>query len=150
MSSALVVDDSPMICRILSLILQTKGYTVQTVGHGGLALDILRRSREGKIVLLDLCMPRVDGRDVLAAVAEDEALAARHVIIMVTAAYVAATTGDVAALRNYLCVPLVTKPFKPQQIIDEVVEADQRLRDRQQGIWTPGGICIAANQTGES
>jgi two-component system response regulator (stage 0 sporulation protein A) len=131
MPTALVVDDSKLICMMLTFILKEQGYAVQTVEHGGYALDILRRSTESLVVMLNLAMPVMDGEAVLEAVAEDETLAARHVFVMVTAGEERAGSGRVAALRDYLGVPLVPKPFKPQHIITAIDEAMQRRRDRQ-------------------
>src|SRR5262245_24816600 len=123
----LVVDEYPGISELLREALTSEGYTVQTVEPGGPALDVLRASREGMVVLLGLLMPNVDGEAVLEAVASDETLAARHAIIMVTASPRRASTGRVAELRQRLGVPLVEKPFNLSQLLDAVEEASARL-----------------------
>jgi CheY-like chemotaxis protein len=133
----LVVDDNPRIRKLLCTVLTMEGYTViQTVEHGGPALDILRASREGLVVLLGLLgllgllMPCVDGEDVLEAVASDEVLTAHHAFVMVTASARRASTGRVAELRERLGVPLIEKPFTIYQILDAVEEASARLTQR--------------------
>jgi two-component system, cell cycle sensor histidine kinase and response regulator CckA len=59
----LVVDDEPMIRRLMGLILEEEGFTVLSAEDG---LDAIRvsQSHEGEIDLLvsDLSMPRMDGQ----------------------------------------------------------------------------------------
>ncbi len=61
--SVLVVDDSPGICRTLSLILRKKGFEVTCAMDGQDALD---RSRERAFdrILLDIRLPGIDGVEV--------------------------------------------------------------------------------------
>ncbi|HEX5441790.1 MAG TPA: response regulator [Ktedonobacterales bacterium] len=149
MPSALVVDEDVGIRKLLTFVLREYDYSVQAAAHGGYALDILRRSGEGMIVTLGLVMPIVNGAAVLEAVAEDETLAARHVFIMVTGCTPGAESGRVAALRNYLGVPLLPKPFTLEQIDEAITEAARRMYDRQ-GWYTAGGVFFAAKSAGES
>ena len=125
MSSVLVVDDDVAIRKMLSEVLTLEGYTVQTAEHGGIALEMMRASRDRLVVLLGLVMPYVDGEAVLEAVAADEALATCHAIIMVTASN--ASMGRVAELRERLGVPLIPQPFKVEEILDAVEAAAARL-----------------------
>lgn len=124
---ALVVDDDTTVRRLLSELLEIEGYRVETAEHGGPALDVMRSSPDRLIVLLGLAMPYVNGQQALEAVAADQALAARHAIIMVTGSTYAAKTGPVAALRAELDVPLIPKPFTPHDILEAVEQAAARL-----------------------
>lgn len=56
----LVVDDSEMIVKTASLLLEEEGYSVRTAYNGKEALDRVY-SRMPDVILLDLMMPCMDG-----------------------------------------------------------------------------------------
>ncbi len=62
----LVVDDEPHICSFIELALTDERYSVITAQNGIAALDILR-ARRTSVVLLDLQMPKLSGRELLSA-----------------------------------------------------------------------------------
>ncbi|MEJ2722099.1 MAG: response regulator [bacterium] len=62
--SILVVDDDEKVLEILGKSLGRKGYDVHTAGSGGEALDCYDRQAPD-VVVLDLMLPDMDGRDVL-------------------------------------------------------------------------------------
>ena len=57
---ALVVDNSPVIRRIVSSVLEKEGWLVQTAENGLEALDFIASRRPG-IIFTDLIMPKIDG-----------------------------------------------------------------------------------------
>ncbi len=57
---ALVVDNSPVILKIVSKTLEDVGYSVQTAGDGLEALDLLMEFPPD-IIFTDLVMPKIDG-----------------------------------------------------------------------------------------
>ena len=62
-SLVLVVDDEPNICNVLRRILEREGYQVLTAPDGEAALQLIRQ-HEPDVILLDLMMPGIDGREV--------------------------------------------------------------------------------------
>lgn len=71
MASILVVDDEPAICSLMTVFLTGEGYWVRTAANGQQALAALARGPLPDLILLDLCMPVMPGRAVLAAVRAD-------------------------------------------------------------------------------
>ncbi|RMF62549.1 MAG: sigma-54-dependent Fis family transcriptional regulator, partial [Bacteroidetes bacterium] len=69
-STILVVDDEASIRRTLREILEYEGFAVEDAEHGEEALAKLRAQRYD-LVLLDVKMPRMDGLEVLAVMAEE-------------------------------------------------------------------------------
>ncbi len=59
----LVVDDESHICDILRRILQAEGYRVITAKEGTTALELIENEKPD-VVLLDIIMPGIDGREV--------------------------------------------------------------------------------------
>lgn len=57
---ALVVDNSPVIRRVVSSVLEKEGWSVQTAENGLEALDYIE-SRRPDIIFTDLIMPKIDG-----------------------------------------------------------------------------------------
>lgn len=63
----LIVDDEPEIRRILQRYLSSRGYEVQTVQDAEGALVAIRNTRPG-LVLLDICLPGMDGLDLMSQI----------------------------------------------------------------------------------
>ena len=70
MISVMVVDDEPMTRRVVRLALENAGYEVATAGDGAEALKILR-DRRFDVLVTDLNMPRMDGRELCEAIAAE-------------------------------------------------------------------------------
>jgi CheY-like chemotaxis protein len=64
----LVVDDDPLVRQLLQDVLQDEGYVVTVADGGRVGLEVLRVARERQepfdVVLTDLGMPEMDGREV--------------------------------------------------------------------------------------
>lgn len=127
----LVVDDDHSIRETLRLLLEDDGYPVAEAGNGMDALALLRDNGVSYIVLLDLSMPQLDGAGLLGIVAEDPDLARRHSFILMTADTRAMSSLFAAHLAR-LSVPLLSKPFDMDHLLDLVDEARMRLAASQQ------------------
>jgi signal transduction histidine kinase/CheY-like chemotaxis protein/HAMP domain-containing protein len=70
----LVVDDDPLVAKVLRDTLKADGHDVVTANGGQAGIDVFRASRAAnnpfELVMTDLGMPYVDGRKVAAAVKE--------------------------------------------------------------------------------
>jgi len=95
---------------------------VDVVTDGVQALEHLRRADEPpSLMLLDLNLPRMDGREVLAAVKGDPDLKSIPVIILTTSS----APPDVAFAYRHHANSYVRKPLG----LDRLVEAAQSIRD---------------------
>lgn len=56
----LVVEDEPLLARVLGYLLEEAGFGVTVAPHGGAAIDTLR-TQTFALVVTDLMMPEVDG-----------------------------------------------------------------------------------------
>lgn len=63
----LVVDDEPSLVAVLEPVLGAAGYRVTTAMDGGAALAAAE-SGEPDVILLDLGLPDIDGKDVISAI----------------------------------------------------------------------------------
>jgi two-component system, cell cycle sensor histidine kinase and response regulator CckA len=68
-ATILVVDDEPVVSRLVSRYLTHIGYQVVEASSGELALGVVRRRRPPiDVVLSDIVMPEIDGLELAAAV----------------------------------------------------------------------------------
>src|SRR5438034_2330125 len=64
MASILVVDDERLICELLQVVLSSQGHEVILASTGEQALELFSKRRP-RLTLLDICMPGLDGIEVL-------------------------------------------------------------------------------------
>jgi len=61
----LIVDDDPLVCRLLEIRLKSLGFpNITSVNEGRVAIEVIL-SRHPDIVLLDITIPDIDGLEVL-------------------------------------------------------------------------------------
>jgi two-component system, chemotaxis family, response regulator Rcp1 len=112
----LLIEDSPGDIR---LTLEAFGYEnpsadIFVVKDGIEAMDFLRRGRiRPDLILLDLNMPKMDGRQVLAAIKEDESLKSIPTVILTTSDAEADIMKSYQLQANsYLCKPVDFSAFE--------------------------------------
>src|SRR5438309_8673448 len=64
MATILVVDDERLICELLHVVLSSQGHEVLIASNGEQALSLFAKRRP-RLTLLDICMPGLDGIEVL-------------------------------------------------------------------------------------
>jgi DNA-binding response OmpR family regulator len=112
-SSILFVDDEPGIQSFVSRALSTAGYAIDCAQNGAEAIS-LASTGEYCLVILDLVMPDVDGRDVLAAVLRAHPDQAVLVLSCVDDVTTKVACLDLGA-QDYL-----TKPFSLDELLARV------------------------------
>ncbi|NLB06290.1 MAG: response regulator, partial [Desulfobulbaceae bacterium] len=94
---ALIVDNSPVICKVLRYVLEAEGCTVDTAQDGLEALDCIA-ARRPDLIVTDLIMPRIDGGKLCAIVRNTPELRDIFLIVLSGVAMEdAAGTCDLAA-----------------------------------------------------
>jgi putative two-component system response regulator len=79
----LVVDDNPMFCRVLDRLLRREGFAPYFAENGVAALTKLTASSDvlPKVIICDLHMPLMNGRELIARLKEDPRF--KHIPIIV-------------------------------------------------------------------
>src|SRR4029077_16778179 len=77
----LVVDDDPVIQKLLAVNFEMEGYRVVTASDGAEALDRIA-SDHPNLAVLDVMMPRVGGLDVVRALRADPATSTMPIILL--------------------------------------------------------------------
>jgi CheY-like chemotaxis protein len=80
-SSVLVVEDEHELRELIAHWLETRGYHVTEAADGADAVELLEAGLEPDVILLDLTMPRMDGRAFLEWLRASPKHAHRRVIV---------------------------------------------------------------------
>ena len=115
--AVLVADDDPDILSIVSMSLETQGYTVYKATNGREAVD-LAKEHHPDLVLMDMMMPIVSGYE---AVGELKADATTKDITIVGLSAKAMAT-DMERATDVGIDGYITKPFRVAQVL-RVVES---------------------------
>jgi len=125
----LVVDDEPKIVRLARDYLEKNGFRVVTAGDGPSALAMARRERPD-LVVLDLLLPGLDGREVCRILRRESDVP----IIMLTAL---SEESDQIVGLEIGADDYIVKPFSPRALVARVRAL---LRRAQGGIKAPAII----------
>ncbi|MCH8080556.1 MAG: response regulator, partial [Proteobacteria bacterium] len=112
-ASLLIVDDNEVNISLISrYIKKHEGYTLTTAGGGDQALELIQK-QSFDVVLLDLKMPGVSGRDVLETVRQSYSLS-QLPIIMLSAEEDSSAAVDTLQLgaNDYVVKPIDFKTLK--------------------------------------
>jgi len=111
----LVADDDPDILSIVSMSLETQGYTVYKAANGREAVD-LAKHHHPDLVLMDMMMPIVSGYEAVAELRADAAT--RDITIVGLSAKAMAT--DMERATDVGIDGYITKPFRIAQVLTVV------------------------------
>jgi chemotaxis family two-component system response regulator Rcp1 len=120
----LLVEDSPGDVRLIREALKENKIinTLNVVDDGVKAMAFLRKKGEyakkprPDVILLDLNLPKMDGRDVLAAIKQDEDLKRIPVVILTTSN----SDKDILNAYNLHANCYITKPLDMDQFVHVV------------------------------
>jgi CheY-like chemotaxis protein len=110
--TVLVVDDEPVLRTIVRETLPEEGYAVIEAADGSVMLEIMARERPD-LVLMDVMMPGVDGREAYRALRSREDLPDVPVVMMSAGVQPIRLDPSIAAFLR--------KPFDVAQLVELVV-----------------------------
>jgi DNA-binding response OmpR family regulator len=113
--TVLIVDDDPVVRRMLQLTFESEGFLVATAADGVEALSDIR-AEPPAIIVLDIMMPKLDGMKVMRELKSDDAL--RHIPVILLSAK--ATSLDIEVGLKGGAADYVTKPCDPIDLVDRV------------------------------
>jgi two-component system cell cycle response regulator DivK len=113
----LVADDDPDILSIVSMSLETQGYTVHKATNGREAVD-LAREHHPDLVLMDMMMPVVSGYEAVTQIKADPST--RDITVVGLSAKAMAT--DMERATDAGIDAYITKPFRIAQVLAVVQE----------------------------
>ena len=116
-ATVLVVDDDPVIQKLLQVNFELEGYQVITAGDG---LEGLARARGDRpdVIILDIMMPKMNGLDVARALKADTSTEGIPVLLLSARAQ----ASDVQVGLDIGADGYITKPFDPAELLERVGE----------------------------
>lgn len=111
----LVVDDEPSVLQLIRIFLEEDGIKVETASGGRQAVEIITRpDAQVDILITDILMPRMNGRDLATRISTIKP----YIKVLFISAY----SADV--LNHYnLCPPgadYIKKPFTKLQLLERI------------------------------
>lgn len=119
----LVVDDEPTVRSWLAALLAHEGYIVEEAEDGAAALEALR-TFQADVIILDLIMPGMNGREFLLELREDPQLANTPVLVWT------AVKGVHINLATLGATEILEKEPDPDEILRKVALAVYRSHGR--------------------
>lgn len=131
----LIIDDSPELLKVLTLLLTENDYDVKTAENGSIGLRILP-VYEPDLIILDLSMPGVDGWEVCRQIRKTSTVP----IIILTAAHV--TDEDTVRGLDLGANDYITKPFKNNVLLARIRNALRWNADEENLAYDDGFLSI--------
>jgi len=113
--TVLVVEDDPVVLRLLEVNFELEGFSVLLAHDGAEGIEMARAEKPGAIVT-DIMMPKTSGLELLAAVRADDATRAIPVVLLSAKAQ----TNDLEVGLDAGADDYITKPFEPLDLVDRV------------------------------
>lgn len=136
MQRILIVEDGRAVQRALKRLFESDGFAVQITSDGLSALETVKNERPD-LVLLDLGLPGISGRDVCQQIKQQAPLLP---VIIVSAK---TDEGDKVLLLELGADDYVTKPFSPRELLARARAALRRShRPQTEDIVTFGDVTV--------
>lgn len=121
LGDALVVDDDANERELLAGFLRMCDYQVRTATDGLDAIRVLEQGSPPKVVLLDMTMPRCDGKQLLRRIRETKAWDPIHVFVVSGKSPAECGIGPD---DGYTC--WLEKPLDPRQVVSRLAGVEKR------------------------
>ena len=115
----LAVDDDADFREGLTDVLDEFGYRVRTASNGREALEALRREPPPDVILLDLRMPVMDGREFRREIASDERLSQIPLVVVSGSREVEGVAKSLGAAA------VLPKPFGIEKLLESIKHATE-------------------------
>ena len=113
----LLVDDEPLVIKVLASRLKANGYEVITAYEGKEGLE-KARGEKPDLVILDLRLPGINGYEICSQLKKDAAFSNIPVIIITGST----DSGDRELAENALADAFIVKPFDRETLLFKIKE----------------------------
>lgn len=111
----LVVEDDAQNSYLIGFILERSGYSVVTVGDGGLAVQAAA-AEHPDVVLMDMLLPMMNGYDATRAIKAESETAG--IVVIALTAY--SMKGDCERILEAGCDGYIAKPIDPETFVSQM------------------------------
>jgi len=114
--TVMIVDDEPLINKVVEDILEPEGYNVVVAISGQEALNKLKKVKTD-LILIDFFMPGMSGRELCEKIRSDSKLKNIKVAFLTAATF---TESGIKELHNMDVLDYIQKPFEYKDLIQRV------------------------------
>jgi CheY-like chemotaxis protein len=114
--SIMVVDDEESLLELMRAVLEAEGYEVVTVDNGEKCLEKLKTEKPD-LILLDMMMPGMSGREVCEKIRADPNTKDLKVAFVTVAKFSEAGRGK---LKDMNVLDYITKPFDNDDLLKRI------------------------------
>lgn len=114
----LVIDDDVDVREAIAELLTDEGFSVTSAANGRVALDLLETGTRADVIVLDLMMPEMDGREFRDRQLANASFANIPTIVVTADRHPPPIDAGVAAV--------VKKPFTPNSLLGAIERACRR------------------------
>ena len=114
-ATVLVVEDDPVIVRLLEVNFELEGFSVLLAHDGAEGIE-MARTHQPDVIVSDIMMPHTSGLELLAALKGDPDTKAIPIILLSAKAQ----TADLKVGLDAGADDYVTKPFEPLDLVERV------------------------------
>ena len=113
--TVLVVEDDPVILRLLEVNFELEGFTVLLAHDGAEGIEVARTSQPD-VIISDIMMPKTSGLELVETLKADPDTKAIPIILLSAKAQ----TSDLKIGMEAGADDYVTKPFEPLDLVERV------------------------------
>ncbi|MGH9085246.1 MAG: response regulator transcription factor [Acidimicrobiales bacterium] len=114
-ATVLVVEDDPVILRLLEVNFELEGFRV-VLAHDGVEGVEVAQAEHPDVIVSDIMMPRASGIELVQTLKADAATAAIPIVLLSAKAQ----TADLKIGLDAGADDYVTKPFEPLDLVERV------------------------------
>jgi DNA-binding response OmpR family regulator len=114
-STVLVVDDDPVILKLLEVNFDMEGFAVLIAREGEEGIEVARRERPD-VIVSDVMMPKASGIELVAELKGNPATSDIPIVLLSAKAQ----NADVRSGLDAGADDYITKPFEPLDLVDRV------------------------------
>ena len=118
----LIVDDEPIILKVLSLVFKKEGYSVETSMDGKEGMRKIKELRP-KVVMLDVMLPEKSGFDICSEVKADPEFKDIYIILLTARGQ----ESDIEKGYSIGADDYIVKPFDLLDVVKRIKELQERL-----------------------
>ncbi len=112
----LAVDDDPVMRSVIAKALESLNYEIHFASDGIHALDAMRCNQNFSLLITDISMPVLDGRQLISTLVNDKSLP--KIPILITSGVVG--VNDIADLLDAGATKFIPKPINMESFREEV------------------------------
>ncbi len=113
--TVLVVEDDPVILRLLEVNFELEGFSVLLAHDGAEGIEVAR-ARKPDVIITDIMMPKTSGLELVTTLKGDPATKGIPIVLLSAKAQ----TSDLKVGIDAGADDYITKPFEPLDLVDRV------------------------------